>query len=159
VPDATGVALDFSQEMLSRLRARFDADGRIAVIGHDMSLPLPALGVFDAVVSSFAIHHLNDPRKRALFAEVFDMLVPDGVFANLEHVASPTPSLHLQFLAALGVAPEDDDPSNRLLDVETQLGWLRDVGFADVDCHWKWRELALLAGRAGPALPYFVTRS
>jgi tRNA (cmo5U34)-methyltransferase len=151
VPDATGVALDFSQEMLSRLRARFDADGRIAVIGHDMSLPLPALGVFDAVVSSFAIHHLNDPRKRALFAEVFDMLVPDGVFANLEHVASPTPSLHLQFLAALGVAPEDDDPSNRLLDVETQLGWLRDVGFADVDCHWKWRELALLAGRAGPA--------
>jgi hypothetical protein len=33
-----------------------------------------------------------------------------------------------------------------LLDVDTQLAWLREIGFVDVDCHWKWRELALFGG-------------
>jgi hypothetical protein len=33
-----------------------------------------------------------------------------------------------------------------LLDVETQLGWLRELGFDDVGCHCKWLEMALLVG-------------
>jgi tRNA (cmo5U34)-methyltransferase len=147
LPAATGVALDFSDEMLTRLRGRFDAEPRIHVVAHDLNDPLPLLERFDAVVSSFAVHHLPDERKQTLYAEVFDLLEPGGAFCNLEHVASPTDSLHRAFLAALDVAPEEDDPSNLLVDVETQLHWLRVIGFADVDCHWKWRELALLAGR------------
>ena len=79
-------------------------------------------------------------------AEVFDMLEPGGVFANLEHVASPTEQLHEEFLRLIGTPPGEDDPSNKLLDVETQLGWLRQIGFVEVECFWKWRELALLAG-------------
>jgi SAM-dependent methyltransferase len=147
LPEASGVALDFSPEMLERLRARFiDAPARVTILEHDLDQPLPALGTFDAIVSSFAIHHVGDARKRALYAEVFEALRPGGVFCNLEHVASPTPALHLAFLAALGLAPEDDDPSNKLSPVDIQLTWLREAGFVDVDCHWKWRELALLAG-------------
>jgi len=44
----------------------------------------------DLVVSGFSIHHQPDPRKRRIYAEVFDMLASGGMFINLEHVASPT---------------------------------------------------------------------
>jgi len=146
-PTAAAVALDFSETMLARLRERFAGDASVHVVGHDLDRPLPSgLGAFDAVVSSFAIHHVAHARKRSLYEEVHALLRPGGVFCNLEHVASPTPRLHQQFLACLDVEPEDEDPSNKLLDVETQLAWLRSIGFADVDCHWKWRELALLVG-------------
>jgi SAM-dependent methyltransferase len=140
------VAIDFSPAMLEAAQSRFAADPRVKVMAHNLDSSLPSLGKFDAVISSFAIHHLVHERKRALYAEIFDMLEPAGVFCNLEHVASPSHRLHEEFLQRIGFTVETEDPSNKLLDSETQLGWLRESGFTDVDCHWKWRELALLVG-------------
>jgi tRNA (cmo5U34)-methyltransferase len=145
-PQAQSVALDFSPTMLEQLQAKFAADTNTSVVAHDLSEPLPELGTFDGVVSCFAIHHVTHERKRRLYTEIFNLLNPGGVFLNLDHVASPSQSLHNQFLAAMDLTPETEDPSNKLLDLDVQLAWLRQIGFAHVDCHWKWRELALLAG-------------
>ena len=149
-PQARGVAVDFSPTMLTKARERFEGDERIEVVEHDLAQTLPDLEPFDVVASSFAIHHLTHERKRSLYEEIWRLLRPAGVFLNLEHVDSPTARLHERFLEALGIAPADEDPSNKLLDVETQLRWLRDIGFEDVDCLWKWRELALLVGTKPP---------
>jgi SAM-dependent methyltransferase len=146
-PGARAVALDFSPVMLSALRKTFADDSTVAIVEHNLDDLLPNLGLFDAVVSSFAIHHLADGRKRSLYEEIFRLLLPRGVFLNLEHVASPTQALHESFLEKLGIRPEEEDPSNKLLDVETQLRWMRQIGLIDVDCHWKWLELALLVGK------------
>ena len=117
------------------------------VVEQDLGKHLPDLGGrFDAIVSCFAIHHLEAERKRELYEEVFDLLEPDGVFCSLEHASSSTARLQERFLNALGLAPKEEDPSNRLLEVETQLGWLQEIRFVDVDCRWKWLELALLGG-------------
>ena len=145
-PDATGVALDFQEEMLERARARFAGDARVEVVRHDLDAPLPDRGHFDVVVSSFAIHHLVPTRQRALYGEVFDRLRPGGLFANVEHVASTTDRRHEEFLYAIGSSPDQDDPSNKLVPVGDHLSWLDGLGFADAECLWKWRELAVVTG-------------
>ena len=145
-PELHGVGLDFSEVMLEAAHRRFAGDERVELVQHDLDEQLPPLGSFGAVVSSMAIHHLEHERKRSLYGEVFDLLEPGGVFANFEHVASPTPRLHEAFFTAIGEPVENEDPSDRTLDVESQLAWLRDIGFDDVDCLWKWREMALLTG-------------
>jgi len=146
-PAVEGVALDFSDPMLEQAQKRFANDKHVRIVKHDFSLPLPLeLGRFDTVVSSLAIHRLTDPRKKQLYTEIFNLLNPKVVFCNLEHVSSATENLHLKFLETIGWTPETEDPSNKLMDVETQLQWLRQIGFVDVDCAWKWLEIALLCG-------------
>ncbi len=145
-PDAKFLGLDFSPTMIAAATARFAGDPRVTIAQHDLNDTLPAVAPFDVIVSSFAIHHCTNTRKRALYAEIYGLLLPNGVFCNLEHVASPTPALHTRFLNELGATADNEDPSNILLDVAVQLDWLRDIGFDDVDCYWKWLELALIGG-------------
>jgi tRNA (cmo5U34)-methyltransferase len=146
LPNSDAVAIDFSPAMIEAANKRFAGDSSVTVVTHDLDGPLPALGKFDAVVSCFAIHHLIHERKRSLYMEIYGLLNSGGVFCNLEHVASPTPRLHEEFLHGIGYTVETEDPSNKLLDLEAQLRWLREIGFIDVDCQWKWRELALMTG-------------
>jgi SAM-dependent methyltransferase len=144
LPRAQFVGLDFSPTMVETLHKLFASESNVTIVAHDFENEMPAMEPFDAVISSFAIHHVSHERKRTLYQEIFGLLAPNGVFCNLEHVASPSPRLHAGFLQAISWGEED--PSNKLLDFETQLAWLREIGFIDVDCHWKWRELALLVG-------------
>jgi ubiquinone/menaquinone biosynthesis C-methylase UbiE len=146
-PGAGGVGLDFQDEMLDRARERFREIDTVEIRRHDLDDSLPAdLDRFDLVVSSFAIHHLVPDRQRALYGEIFEVLRPGGVFANVEHVASSTPARHLEFLHAVGYGPEGDDPSNKLVPVASHLAWLDGFGYADAECLWKWRELAVVTG-------------
>lgn len=172
-PNARAVLVDFSESMLEEARARFDANQHrliLADVGRDgWRAGVVTEAPFDAVVSGYAIHHLADERKRALYAEIYDLLVPGGVFVNVEHVLPASPwvgaindELFIDSLFAhhrrLGggksreqVAQEyyfrPDKAANILAPVEAQCDWLREVGFTDVDCFFKVFELAVFGGR------------
>lgn len=141
-PEAVAVGVDTSKPMLARAVERFAGDSRVELKVHDMALPLGDVGPLDAVVSGLAIHHLEDERKRELFAEIHALLTPGGVFANLDLVTSASSRLHERFRREIGRAK--DDPTDRLVDLAEQIGWLRNAGFAEVDCHFKWLELSLV---------------
>ncbi|MHB8463803.1 MAG: class I SAM-dependent methyltransferase [Acidimicrobiales bacterium] len=140
------VAVDRSPPMLDRARERFASDPRVEVRVWDLQEPLTPLGRFDLIVSGFAIHHVEDSRKKALFAEAARQLRAGGAFLNLEVVASATEQRHAEFLAAIGRPA--DDPEDRLVSIEDQLAWMRAAGLTNVDCLWRWRGFALLAGEA-----------
>jgi len=125
-PGTEAVAIDFSPAMLEAARKRFADDSLFTIVTHNLDHPRPALGRFDAVISSFAIHHLMHASAPSM-PRFTTSSSPGGVFCNLEHVASPTPRLHEEFLQRIGFTVEKEDPSNKLLDVETQLQWLQDV--------------------------------
>ncbi|HEU5252107.1 MAG TPA: class I SAM-dependent methyltransferase [Solirubrobacterales bacterium] len=143
-PAAQALALDSSQAMLDRAAERFAGEAAVRLQAHDLRDPLPQAGPFDAIVSGLAIHHLEDERKRELFAEAHDLLAPGGVFANLDLVEAATPELHERFRREIG-RPEDD-PADRLAPLCDQLDWLRAAGFADAECHFKWLQLTLVVG-------------
>src|SRR4029079_12130314 len=130
-PESTALCVDMSPAMLDAVAERFAGDARVTVATHDLEDPLPFDGPYDAVISSLAIHHVEDERKQTLFAEVGSLLAPGGLFANLEIVKAPTEALHVQWRDEMGAR---DDPSDRLAPMEPQLSWLRDAGFHDVDC-------------------------
>ena len=81
-----------------------------------------------------------------MYEEINNLLNPTGVFGNLEHVSTITSRQQVEFLNITGMLPNQEDKTNRLLSVEKQLQMLRDVGFIEIDCLWKWYELALLIG-------------
>jgi trans-aconitate methyltransferase len=174
-PDSEGVFLDFSEAMVEAATKKVTSQAdRARVVQGDFATEawLESLGPeqnFSLVVSGYAIHHQTDERKRQLYREIFQVLAPGGMFLNMEHVASATEwagrafvdlmvdSL-LQFHQQQGDDLERHEVASRyvnrpdwsaniLAPVETQCEWLREIGFADVDCHFKAFELALFGGR------------
>ena len=171
-PEATGLGLDFSPLMLEQARARLTKFGaRAAKVESDLGTPAwrhVVQGPYDAILSGYAIHHLPHERKQALYHEIYDLLAPDGIFLNMEHVASPTPRIedwyndamieHLYLrrrergedvtLEQVGrdFLQRPDRAANILASVEDQCRWLRAIGFREVDCFWKYFELAIFGG-------------
>ena len=174
-PDAAAVLVDFSEPMMASARtalgARRPAPEFVVADLADAAWTarVRAYAPFDVVASSYAIHHLTDARKRALYGEIHALLAPGGWFVNIEHVASRTPyiealsdDLMIDSIYALqhGKGAErsreevardfvhrPDKAANILAPVEEQCEWLRAVGFTDVDCFFKVFELAVFGGR------------
>ncbi len=174
-PDASGVFVDFSEPMLEAAHERLSPFGaRCQIQAADLSQPdwqdaLPSSPRFDVVISGFAIHHLQDERKRDLYSEVLELLKPGAFFLNVDLVSSPTEWLRSAFDELLTdslfehqrsrgheatreqIAEEyvhaTDREEDILASIEEQCAWLRELEFEDVECYFKLFELAVFGGR------------
>jgi tRNA (cmo5U34)-methyltransferase len=172
-PDAEILLADFSEPMLDAARPRFPSPPhQLRAVDFSTAAWVETvrdLAPFDAVVSGFAIHHQPDDSKRRIYAEIFALLAPGAPFVHIEHVASASPWIEHQFnellvdrmyaydqatgggrtreQVAIDYVYRPDKAANILAPLETQLAWLHEIGFQDVDCLFKVYELTLFIGR------------
>lgn len=173
-PDAHGVLLDFSGPMIEAARHKLATNrAQLHFITEDYGNPqwvkaVKAHSPFDAIVSGFSIHHQPNTRKQTLYAEIYNLLKPGGIFINVEHVAPESSWLEERFNelfidsmishnqrnnivisseeTARRFYEREHKNANILAPLDIQLRWISDIGFEQVTCYLKIFELAVFGG-------------
>jgi tRNA (cmo5U34)-methyltransferase len=161
-PDIAVTAVDASATMLSAARRRVeDVAARIQFVRADLRDLHWRTGRYGAVVTSLAVHHLDDDAKQRLFGSVFNLLHPGGIYVQCDLIEPATDLTRrvaaqqwddlVQEQAAAapaGGAAADafqetrwntlrfPDPVDQPAPVSAQFGWLAGAGFGGVDVCW-----------------------
>lgn len=158
-PNATVTLMDLSKKMLEKAMERFSSNKRINFLIMDYShSQIP--GGYDLIVSAMSIHHLVDDEKKFLYQRIFDALRFEGVFINADLVKGETAKVEqkyqdmwMDWIKETGLSQNElskiidrmqyDRPSF----LNIQLQWLKEIGFSDVDCYYKYFNFAVYSGR------------
>ncbi|MCR8644112.1 class I SAM-dependent methyltransferase [Paenibacillus sp. N1-5-1-14] len=149
-PQGTFTLVDLSEGMLNQAKQRFDGNSNVQFLLADYT-ELPFEDHFDIIVSSLSIHHLEHDKKQHLFSKIFAHLRQGGVFINADQVEGPTSimdSLYKQqweqdvrstdlSLEAIEASIDRRVTLDRNAPLGSQLSWLLQAGFIDVDCVYK----------------------
>ena len=131
------VCVDESAEMLAEAAKVLPAD-RVRFVKSRLQGPLPD-GRFELVVSSLAIHHLDNDEKPGLFTRIRAALAPGARFVLADVIVPDDPAS-----AGIPLTPGYDKPSP----LADQLRWLRDAGFEPVDVIWRRDDLAIVVAHS-----------
>ena len=172
-PKATAVCLDASEAMLKLGEERnIDLRDRMRFIQASLEAPdwvSSVDGKFDAVISARALHHFTEnQRRRFIFQEVFGLIRERGCFINADNVRAPTKELSERYRSAREgyldrFIRQSSDGKTNLAEVraatpstyhgphnngylDQELAWLKEVGFVDVDCFWKFATTVVYGG-------------
>jgi len=150
-PKAEIHLVDLASEMIETCRRRFSGALQLRYHTRDFAQIEFEGGSIDLVVSSIAIHHLDDAAKQAVFRKVATWLGDGGVLAYSDQFRGASDEIsatHLQRWREeafrQGCSAEEWDGWMRHQDdhdhhatLEAHVGWLRAAGFALVDCPWR----------------------
>lgn len=160
-PEAEIDALDISEEILNESRKRFSHVPNIRYIQADFkTLHLPP-GSYDLVMSSIAIHHIEDPDKIKLYREVFQALTPGGIFIFADQTRGITDEIYKKNISnwkeealRLGSSQENWEmwmAHQDAHDFHTPIRWrfqqLEEAGFSETDLIWKYLLWAVIWAR------------
>jgi tRNA (cmo5U34)-methyltransferase len=128
-------------------------------VGNVLEAPLPPGAA--GVVSALAVHHLEGNEKRALFARLHETLAPGGLFVLGDAVTGVSEAYTayntarwVDHMRLSGMADEeiagvlqDHEQNDRLSGLLEQMSWMREAGFGEVECLWKYFLLVVVAAQ------------
>ena len=158
-PKASSMVLDISEKMLAKAKERFKGNDQVHFCAMDYARS-PLTGEFDLIVSAMSIHHLYDFDKRLLFKKIYNALLPGGMFIHAELVKGATDvtekiyqRVWFQHLKKTDLTEDqlslifERMSYDKTTALDIQLNWLKEAGFTNVDCFYKYYNFALYAGR------------
>lgn len=158
-PEATFTLVDMSEKMLDMAKNRFRGNSNVKYITADYS-KYDFAEKYDMVVSALSIHHLEDEDKRDLYKKSYSILKENGIFINADQVHGETPFIEnlnkttwRRYVENSGLTEEEIMAGYERvkLDKDTSLGqqldWLKEAGFCDVSCIYKYYQFAVIFGR------------
>ena len=158
-PDANMTLIDLSEKMLDVAKDRFKANPNITYMIDDYT-KYKFDKKYDVIISSLSIHHLTGDEKRQLYHNIYSGLNENGVFINADQVLGETPFLESLYKKDWKYKVENSGLSkeeilsayerarlDKMSTLEDQVNWLKDAGFLDVDCVYKYFNFVVLFGR------------
>lgn len=161
VPGLRLHCLDLAPAMIERAREKLAAwEGQVTfAVGHFLTAPLPEGAA--GVVSALAVHHLEGAEKRALFERLHRGFAPgallvlgDAVNGGSDAYTDYYVRRWVEHMRASGMTEDeitgvlrDHDENDRFSTLDEQMAWLREAGFREVECLWKYFLLVVVAGQ------------
>lgn len=158
-PQANLTLIDLSEKMLEVAKERLKDISKVTYIIDDYT-KYKFEQKYDIVISSLSIHHLSDEEKRQLYGNIYTILNKDGVFVNADQVLGGTPYIESLYkndwkykVENSGLSQEEIHSAyertklDKMSLLDDQLNWLKDLGFKDVDCVYKYFNFVVLFGR------------
>ena len=145
-PKSEYVLVDIADEMLNVARKRFSGLENVDYQVLDYSKEFPN-GKYDIITSALSIHHLENKKKRELFANIYNSLPDGGVFINYDQFCAGSDKMNTWFdsywenhLENSGLTTKDIElwKERRKLDrecsVEEEIDMLHKCNFSEVKC-------------------------
>ncbi|SEO47853.1 trans-aconitate 2-methyltransferase [Paenibacillus sp. OV219] len=158
-PNASLTLIDLADNMLDVARARFSGNPNVQYVCADYT-NFVTPDSYDIIISGLSIHHLLDADKVQLYKNSWTNLRESGVLINADQVLGHTPFIDERYksdwrgrVEASGLsgaeiaAAYERTKLDRMTDLSSQLGWLTQAGFQDVDCVYKYYNFVVMFGR------------
>lgn len=158
-PNAFFTLIDLSEKMIQMAKERFRDNPNVKYIINDYTKH-DFVDKYDMLISALSIHHLSDEAKKNFYKKCYTLLKPGGIIINADQVLGETAYIEelnkkiwFNSIENSGLTNDEIQAGyerikfDKEAKLDQQLSWLKESGFSDVSCVYKYYHFAVMFAR------------